>query len=123
MTGETSWDFRERDELSRSRIYVSEGYLIADANISYIEDLKADIENAFNEFNKINLKENVKLENAHQVIDSDRSNELQKRKTLSTHGRNQEQGVIYVWALKAALEGRRLLIARKPTAPWPRALG
>ena len=76
MTGETSWDFRERDELSRSRIYVSEGYLIADANISYIEDLKADVENAFNEFNEINLKENVKLENAHQVIDSDRSNEL-----------------------------------------------
>ena len=69
MVDETNWDFRGKQELGVSSSYVSNGYVIADANLGYLASLKTDIENAFNEFNEINYNCKVKLEDAHQVID------------------------------------------------------
>ena len=76
MTGETNWDFRGEEELSISRDYVNEGYVIANADAAHIEELKNDVKYAFDEFNKINLNQDVKLEYAHHVIGHDKSNEL-----------------------------------------------
>ena len=76
MVDETNWDFRGKQELGVSSSYVSNGYVIADANLGYLASLKTDIENAFNEFNEINYNCKVKLEDAHQVIDHTKSNDL-----------------------------------------------
>ena len=64
------------EELSISRDYVNEGYVIANADAAHIEELKNDVKYAFDEFNKINLNQDVKLEYAHHVIGHDKSNEL-----------------------------------------------
>ena len=52
MTTNTSWDFREKDELLLSSIYEKDGYIVQSADKKYLELLKKDIECAFCEFTK-----------------------------------------------------------------------
>ncbi len=59
-----------------SGIYTDEGYLIEDADYHYLELMKKEIESAFSEFTTLQKKKCVTLENAHQVIANDESNDL-----------------------------------------------
>ena len=47
MNAVSSWDFRDGQELAISQEYNNEGYIIEDANLVYLESIKASIEKAF----------------------------------------------------------------------------
>ena len=70
------WDFRSSEELLMSEIYEEEGYLIEDADFQYLKQMKRKIESAFSEFTTLKNKKCVTLENAHQAIANEESNDL-----------------------------------------------
>ncbi|WP_186498502.1 sporadic carbohydrate cluster 2OG-Fe(II) oxygenase [Synechococcus sp. A15-24] len=76
MNAESSWDFRDNQELTASHAYNKEGYIIEKADFQYLELIKHDIERAFYEFPSITRKDVQKLENAHYSISHDQSNNL-----------------------------------------------
>ena len=76
MNSESSWDFRDNQELAESHAYNKEGYIIEKANIQYLKLIKNDVERAFHEFTSINREEVQKLENAHLSISNEKSNDL-----------------------------------------------
>ena len=47
MNAESSWDFRDNQELTASHAYNKEGYIIEKADFQYLELIKHDIERAF----------------------------------------------------------------------------
>ena len=76
MNSESSWDFRDSQELVASHAYNKEGFIIEKADFQYLELIKNDIEKAFHEFTNIIGKEAKELENAHLSISHDKSNDL-----------------------------------------------
>ena len=76
MNSESSWDFRDDQELAASDEYNKEGYIIEKADFQYLELIKHDIERVFYEFASITGREVQKLENAHLSISHDKSNDL-----------------------------------------------
>ena len=68
MNSESSWDFRDNQELAASHSYNKEGYIIEKGDFQYLELIKYDIEKAFFKFAGIAGKEVQKLENAHLSI-------------------------------------------------------
>lgn len=75
-SNETGWDFRGKQELFASNIYKTDGYLIDQANLEFLDLLKSDIEHAFLEYIDANLLSRVNLEDAHKVISFSESNNL-----------------------------------------------
>ena len=71
-----SWDFRSSREKLLSNAYVKDGYIIAEADLCYLESMKSAIKNAFMEFILDRNRERVTLENAHQVVSNEESNDL-----------------------------------------------
>ena len=76
MNNESSWDFRDNQELASSHTYNKEGYIIEKADLQYLELIKHDIERSFHEFANIAGKEVKELENAHLSISNEKSNDL-----------------------------------------------
>ena len=76
MNRESSWDFRDREELVVGHEYNEEGFIIKKADFRYLELIKHDIEQAYFEFISISREENIKIENAHHLISHEQSNDL-----------------------------------------------
>tara|TARA_B100000674_G_C37900908_1_gene943696 strand:+ start:77 stop:895 length:819 start_codon:yes stop_codon:yes gene_type:complete len=76
MNSESSWDFRDNQELAASHAYNKKGYIIEKADFQYLELIRNDIECAFNEFTILSGKEVQNLENAHLSISNEKSNDL-----------------------------------------------
>ena len=76
MNSESSWDFRDNQELAASNAFNKEGYIIEIADLQYLELIKYDVESAFCEFSSISGKEGQVLERAHLSISHEQSNDL-----------------------------------------------
>ena len=61
MHEDSSWDFRESQELAASREYNKEGFIIRKADLKYLELIKNDIERIYFEFSGISTKKNKSL--------------------------------------------------------------
>lgn len=72
----TPWDFRSSQELSIGKVYEEKGYIIQKGEINYLDLLKEQIEAAFFNFNKTSGKGSISLEEAHQLIEHNESNNL-----------------------------------------------
>lgn len=76
MNEESSWDFRDKQELVVSCEYNKEGYIIRKADFEYLELIKNDIESAYLEFASLDAEESKSLESAHLSIHQEDSNNL-----------------------------------------------
>ena len=76
MHEDSSWDFRESQELAASREYNKEGFIIRKADLKYLELIKNDIERIYFEFSGISTKKNKSLKNAHWCIQHENCNDL-----------------------------------------------
>lgn len=76
MNSESSWDFRESQELVASHEYNKEGYIIEKADFQYLELIRNDIERAYFEFFSVTGKKVQDLQNAHLSISHEKSNDL-----------------------------------------------
>lgn len=74
--GKGIWDFRSKRELLLGNKYKKDGYIIESGNMEYLGILKKIIEDIFEEFLQKRKKSTVSLENAHQVIGHEESNDL-----------------------------------------------
>lgn len=70
------WDFRSIQEISIGRLYQQDGYIIDCGNLKYLDLIKNQIETAFFDFIKTSMAADVCLENAHQLIRNEESNNL-----------------------------------------------
>ena len=75
MNSDSSWDFRDCQELVVGHEYNEEGFIIEKADFKYLELIKQDIEQAYFEFVGISGEHN-ELENAHNSISHEQSNDL-----------------------------------------------
>ena len=76
MNNNSSWDFRNSQEIVKSCEYNKEGYIIEKANFQHLKLIKNDIERAFFEFVSINGEKFNSLEYAHLSISHEKSNDL-----------------------------------------------
>ena len=76
MNRESSWDFRDSQELLAGHEYNEEGFIIEKADCKYLELIKKDIEQAYCEFVGISGQRHCPLENAHNSISHEESNDL-----------------------------------------------
>ena len=70
------WDFRSSQELSMGKVYEEKGYIIERGEIKYLNLLKKQIEAAFLDFTEKDRQISICLEEAHQLIKHDDSNNL-----------------------------------------------
>lgn len=76
MIKSTPWDFRDEKELVISEEYEQVGYVIKDGDLKYIDLMRDEIKLSFNKFTKNKGREVSNLEDAHQLIKHDESNDL-----------------------------------------------
>lgn len=76
MSPSCSWDFRDDLTMLVSSLYEDRGYVVVDADLTYLSLMKSDLNSAFNEYIATHRKNLVSLDNAHQVIDFNESNDL-----------------------------------------------
>ena len=76
MNRESSWDFRDSQELVLGHEYNEEGFIITKADHRYLELIKHDIQQAYFEFISIRGENSINIENAHHVISHEQSNDL-----------------------------------------------
>ena len=76
MNSQSSWDFRDQQELIVSHEYNKEGFIIENADHQYLELIKGDIERAYLEFASIGSGKPKALESAHLSISHEDSNDL-----------------------------------------------
>jgi len=76
MSTSTAWDFRNHEDQLLSKAYEEVGYVVTNGNSKYLDLLKHDVEKSFAEFDCNLNHKSVSLEDAHQIIKNDQSNEL-----------------------------------------------
>ena len=76
MGNKDSWDFRDEKELAANLEFNKEGYIVEKADLRYLNLLKKQIETAYFEFaNKAGKRCKI-LEDTHQTVSSEDSNDL-----------------------------------------------
>ena len=113
MNRESSWDFRDSQELVLGHEYNEEGFIITKADHRYLELIKHDIQQAYFEFISIRGENGINIENAHHVISHEQSNDLRlhiMQKITNTSYRN------YYNAAKCihSLCGNELAMQKRP---------
>ena len=76
MNDQASWDFRNQEELSMSIKYATEGYIIENADVKYLDMMRQEIINSFMRYTDFHSKTKTSLEDAHHVVLHDESNRL-----------------------------------------------
>ncbi len=76
MKSESSWDFRDSQELIASHEYNKEGYIIEKADFQYLELMRNDIERAYLGFAGNASGKYTDLESAHHSISKEDINDL-----------------------------------------------
>lgn len=116
MIHATPWDFRDQADLETSEQYEKVGYVIEEADAKHLQSLKKDVEAHFNAFIETLGQKASTLENAHDVVRHDESNDLrlyilQKIATSSSFNRH------YYYAARRvihALSGNELAMQKRP---------
>ena len=116
MSNSTPWDFRSEEDLKVSLQYEKDGYVIENANYQHLESMKGKIEESFAEFAKSLGKNSVRLEQAHQIISHDSSNNLRLH-IMQALSRTNNFNKSYYYAAREIIDvlcGNELAMQKRP---------